>query len=352
MKSKLLALTALIPLAGCAPDAAFTVFEGTELTGNVTWSGTVEVRNSFDVRGTLTLARCTKVLLPSGGVVSVRGNGALKAEGTADCPVVMQSVKASPAAGDWSRIDIYADASNDSRLTHTRILHGDGTSYGVLWVDSRASVGLDDVTFEGSKATSVRLEREARLNSFSNVKFVKTNRALVSADADLVGSLTPMTATETPEARVLVTGDVTRAATWKNLGVPVELPSMAVRGGALEVEAGSVLKAGPEAVISVSEGGGLRLLGTASAPVTLESAKSSPAAGDWRRIDLYASSLANNLLRHVTVRHGGDSSYGVLWLETGATVALESTSFSSNSSCEVGVDGTVNDTGSTFVRCQ
>lgn len=336
----------------CGPGTGgYLIFDGSEISTPTVWSGTVEVQNSFSITSSLTVEKCTKILMPPGGQITVRDNGTIKTQGTADCPVVIQSVKTAPAAGDWNRIELYASSSNDTKFTHTHFLHADGSSYGVVWVENRATVGFENVTFEAITDTSIQLEAEARVSTFSGVKFVKTGREVMLVGGDLVGALTPMTATDTPEARVVVTSNVTKAATWKNLTLPIEVPSLDITAP-LQVEAGAVLKMAPETVVAVRDGGGLRLLGTAASPISLESSKSTPAAGDWRRIDLYNTSQADNLFRNVTVRHGGDTSYGVLWLESTASVTLESTVFSSNSSCDVGVDGTVTDTGSTFVRCQ
>lgn len=350
MNCRCLALAALA-LTACPQAAPVLVFEGGDVTGAVTWSGTVDVRTSFTVHGTLRLEPCTTVLLPAGGQVTVLEGGALIAAGTADCPVTLRSVKSSPLPGDWRRIEVYASASNDTRLTHTRVQHGDGTDYGVLWVEGRASVGLSEVTFEQSKGTSLQLEPEARLTTFSGVRFVNTADELVRVASGGVASLTPVTTSGVARPRVVVRDDLGGAATWKNLGVALQLSSLTVRGGALEVEAGTVLQLEPQAVLTVSEGGALRLLGTDAAPVVVESSKASPAPGDWRRIDVYASSQSDNLLRHVTVRHGGDTAYGVLWVEQGATVTLEQARFTANSSCEVSAYGTVNDTGSSFTPC-
>lgn len=346
-------LLATLTMFGC-PEAGggLTIFEGGELKGTVTWSGTVEVRSSFTLSGALTIAKCTTVLLPPDGQITVADNGALKAEGTADCPVTLKSVKSSPAAGDWNRIEIQRTASNDSKLTHTRVLHGNGELYGVIWVDDGASLGLDAVTFERSKDVSLQLEEGARLTTFRDVRFVDSGEQLVRTAASLVSALTPITTSGVARPRVVVRGDLAAAASWRNLGVALQLPSMAFRGGALEVEAGAVLQLEPGAVITVAEGGALRLLGTAAAPVALESSKSSPAPGDWQRIDVLATAQANNLFRHVTVRHGGDAFYGVLWLDDAATFTLENSTFSQNSSCDISAGGTLNDSGSTFVRCQ
>lgn len=344
-------LLATLVFFGCPEGGGgYMVFDGSELTGTVTWSGTVEVKNSFSLKGTLTLAKCTTVLLPPGGIVSVMDNGALKAEGTADCPVTLRSVKNSPAAGDWSRIEFQRTSSNDSLLAHTHVLHG-GSEYGALWVDEGASLGLDAVTFEQLRDTGVQWEPTSRVTQFRDVRFVNSADVLVRVPSSLAGSLSAIATSGVSRPRVVVRDDLSAATTWRNLGVALQVPSMNVRGGALEVEAGTVLQLEPGAVIGVFEGGALRFLGTSTSPVTVESSKTSPAPGDWLRFDVYATSQANNLFRNVVVRHGGDANYGVLWLEDGATFGLEQTTFTSNSSCDVSASGTLNALASTFERC-
>jgi hypothetical protein len=125
---------------------------------------------------------------------------------------------------------------------------------------------------------------------------------------------------------------------------------MAITGGPVEVEAGSVLRMAPDAVLAVRDRGALRALGTVDRPITIESAKPAPAAGDWRRIEFYGTSTSANLLRHTHVRHAGDSTYGALWVEAGASLAVESATVTMTSSCALGGEGAVTG-GAALTRC-
>lgn len=337
---------------GGALPGGYQVFDGDVLTGSVTWSGITELTRSLTINGTLTLAPCAQVLMPGGADLLVRDRGSLRATGTAECPVVIQSVKAGPAAGDWGRIDIYSTASNDTLFRNAEIRHGSGLNYGVVWVDSGASVGFEQTKFVQSANTSILYVDEARSSAFTGVTFDNVNGELIKAPPTVLAQLSTIVVTNTANPRVALSGaEAKAAATWKNLGVPIEVPTMDIKTGVIEVEAGTTLKLAPQAVVSVREGGGFRALGTAEKPVIIESAKTSPAAGDWRRFDFYPTSTATNLLRHTTVRHGGDDTYGVIWVDIGATVTFENSTFSSNSSCDVGGGGTATNTNATFTLC-
>jgi|APLak6261678615_1056124.scaffolds.fasta_scaffold02466_2 hypothetical protein len=345
-------VAAVVGLMVSACGGGYQVFDGDTVSGTVTWSGITELRRSVTINGTLTLAPCAQVLMPGGANLLITDRGALRAVGTADCPVVIQSVKSAPAAGDWGRIDITATASNDTLFKHAEVRHGSGVNYGVVWVDSGASVGFEQVKFSKSANTSIQFEEGARASAFTGVTFDDCAGELVRAPPAVVAQLSPVVATNTTNPRVVLSGaDSKAAATWKNLGVPLEVPSMNIISGVIEVEAGTTLKLAPQAVVAVRDGGGFRALGTAEKPVIIESAKTSPAAGDWRRFDLYATSTGTNLLRHTTVRHAGDSLYGVMWLEQGATLTLENATFTSNASCDLGGDSNPTATSSTFTRC-
>ena len=88
--------------------------------------------------------------------------------------------------------------------------------------------------------------------------------------------------------------------------------------------------------------------------MVFESAKSSPAAGDWARFDLWASSTSANVFRHATVRHGGRAAqYGALWVQGGATVELDTVTFEANGVCDVSAEETaaVIASGTSFTGC-
>ena len=349
-----LALSACVAslAAGCGPAGGVVVIVESDVTAPAQWNGVYEIRNNITISAALTLAPCAEVRAAPDVTISVPDRGPIRAVGTAACPVRFLSAKPVPAAGDWGRIDIYQSASNDSVLQYVEVRHANAGLYGALWLEDRATVGLDNARFVQINGRGIYADGASRFATFNAVSFEATGSELATVNPIALASMSRVTATGIADARVTLGGqEVQAAATWRNLGVALEVPTMTIRGGAVEIEAGSTVQFAPDAVLSVREGGSLRALGTASSPITFRSAKPTPAAGDWRRVHFYGTSANSNLLRNVNVLHGGDTTYGVLWVETGATLALESTTVSMASSCALTADGTVMETGSTLARC-
>ncbi|MEO0074329.1 MAG: hypothetical protein ABIK43_06725, partial [candidate division WOR-3 bacterium] len=79
----------------------------------------------------------------------------------------------------------------------------------------------------------------------------------------------------------------------------------------LTVEAGTTLKLQPRADIQVRTNGALALAGTADAPVTVTSAKATPARGGWQGSEGYADSVGpTHVLTPAIVEYGGGDGYG------------------------------------------
>jgi hypothetical protein len=172
--------------------------------------------------------------------------------------------------------------------------------------------------------------------------------------------MTRVTVTNTVNPRIVIDYWARVAhgpATWRNLGVPLVLPAgFEVRSGPIEIAAGTVLRVEANSLVrpTVKANGSIRALGTATEPVIFESAKPAPAPGDWRGITFESSSSADNLLRHVIIRHAGDNDNGVLEIEDRATLTVENITMEMNSSCEVRVEGTgvLNESGGRMLtRC-
>lgn len=98
----------------------------------------------------------SELRLTDGAVISVRDNGGLRLAGVAGTPVKLTSGKPAPAPGDWGEIDIYeSSVGPENVFTYAEIAYGGGSIYGQLWVQAKAQVTLDHVTFTGGKDCDV-----------------------------------------------------------------------------------------------------------------------------------------------------------------------------------------------------
>lgn len=125
-------------------------------------------------------------------------------------------------------------------------------------------------------------------------------------------------------------GGVIQDETWQP-GLHILKASLTVNG-LLIVEPCSTIKMPDGGVISVRDGGAIRMLGTAELPIKVTSGKPVKARGDHSGIEIYDTSVGpNNALQHVTVEYGGAGGYGMLWLQAGASAAITDSAFQQSS---------------------
>lgn len=281
--------------------------------------------------GTLTVAPCSEILMPSGGEISVRDGGALSLIGTAECPILITSVNGATASpGDWDYLEFYDSANGGANvLEHVHISYGGGSSYGSIWVDSGASVEIvhSSVTLGDDVGIMVVAGGEVR-NFLDNTLTLNAGGGIVLG-ANEVGLLGAGQYGPNDVPGILVQhAAVDHDQTWLDLGVPFVAESgfdvQTDTGSAhLTIAAGVSLLVGDSAVISVGNNGGLTLAGTETAPILVDSSKGTPAAGDWSYIEIYSSSVdAYNDFDYAMIAHGGGSTYGAIWVDDEASVAI------------------------------
>ena len=345
---------ALLPLlVGCAP--VVVIWDGGDITQDTTWSGNILVENGFDVNARLVIEPCARIEMGSGVLVHVRDGGSIVAQGTEDCPIVFTSALGAPAAGDWQRFDLWSTSSNDNVFEHVAFEWAGPDLYGAVWVESGATVAFRDVSVIGTTDDGLHFEPDARIEDFTRVDFDEIGGHPVHLGMRAAGAVADVAVTgSVADPRILVVpSTLTQDVTFSALAVPYEVDSQEINAG-WTLDPGATVQLAPGALVHVREGGALRAVGTADAPVIIESAKDAPAAGDWARFDLWDSSSNANVLEHAVVRHGGsDPTYGAIWLEGGASVDLTSVVFEENDGCDVYApqDADVGATDAPFVNC-
>jgi len=103
----------------------------------------------------LTLAAGTTLAFDEEAGPAVGNLGGLTAVGTTTDPITFTSAKATPAAGDWTEIDIYAVSNGPQNVfTFTDISYGGGDNYGQVWLDDGAALQVDNVAFANGAAST------------------------------------------------------------------------------------------------------------------------------------------------------------------------------------------------------
>ncbi len=95
----------------------------------------------------------------------------------------------------------------------------------------------------------------------------------------------------------------------------------------------------PSAKIDIFDSGSIKSIGTKECPVIFTSYKPSPEKGDWKGINIYKTSSNDNAFDYTVISYGGESEYGMLWIEDGASVKIDNTTFDNSSSYGVYFEG-------------
>lgn len=352
--------------ASCECDACYlaegltcvrqTVTVMDDITSPTVWRSQqdIEIGDFVYVNDDLTVEACARVRVFNDGALYVSNGGRVFAEGTVDHPVLFTSAKASPAAGDWRNIEIQASASAGTSFDHTVFEYGGNNDYGMLWVEAGAEVSVTNSTFREGYMHAVDLEDYAEVAGFGGNRFEGFNGPLIKTYTNTVASLEPIvSANNTDDVVLIVDGDTAANGTWKNLSVPYQIGGYLYIYDEVTVEAGTTLLMRDDVALYVQDGGALLLDGVSDNRITVTSAKSGPAAGDWRNIEIYDSASSNSRFSFTDISFGGGNGYGQLYVDAAATIALDNVTFS-DALCDVYNDydqGIINATDTTYSAC-
>ena len=304
---------------------------GETISSSQKWSGTHILEGNLYIKAPVEITPCTKISIAANAKIVVSNSGSIKSIGTKDCPVVFTSAKDSKAKGDWNIIEIYSTASSDNAFDWTILEYGGNGDYGVLWIDDNVSIKIDNTTFDNSKSYGVYIEKDAKVDSFSGNKFTNIDLNPIHIEASEVGLLNVIETSNNTQNSVLVNGGtVSKAAVWKNIGIPYYLKSNIYIKAEVEIEKGNTMLVGNGVKIVVSDKGSIKSVGTKEKPITFTSSKSSKGKGDWERIDIYATSSSDNAFDWTVLEFGGDGDYGLMWIEESAKVTIDNTVFSNS----------------------
>jgi hypothetical protein len=319
---------------------------GGTINADTTWAAAIyELQSSLTVTtGTLTVEPCTTIKMPDGGNIYVQSNGALHFVGTNDMPIKITSSKSSPTAGDWDQIEFYDSANNGAnRFEYVIVEYGGGSSYGSIWVDTGASLAMTRSTVRYSADVGIDMDNGAELKIFTENSLINNAQGPISIGANSVDDLGQGTySPNTVEGITVNSETVDHPSVWLAHDAPYLVPNgftatTSTGSAHLTINAGAVLKMGAGAGINIEENAGLTLDGTASSPVTVTSDKGTPAPGDWNEIEIHDdSSDGFNVFTYAVIENGGGSSYGAIWLESGASLAM--TNSTVRYSNDVGID--------------
>jgi hypothetical protein len=294
--------------------------------------------------------------LASSGRFFIQNGGVLLGEGTADCKVGITSARTSPAAGDWSTMRFASSGGAGSMLTHTVVEYG-GDNTAAITLLGGGEVGFDHVTVRHTLRGALDLAG-GRVTRFRAVAFEHVAGSPVRIHPDHAAVVEPDIAIDAatvddPFVDVVASPRIEMSldGTWEDIGVPYRLFGDIRFEADLTLEAGARVWIAPAQRFFVTDGGTLRALGTAAAPVEIRSANPTGQPGDWKQFTLDQTAGNSSLLRHTTVAHGGADGHGALNVGSNARIALENVTFVDNASCDVRDSGAVTVTETSYAAC-
>jgi YD repeat-containing protein/parallel beta-helix repeat protein len=326
--------------------------------------------------------------------------GALNATGTPEQPITMTSSAATPAPGNWYGMTFSTTADGSSRLEHCIVEYAGYGNYGAVRIQSSSptisnvvvrkntyygihvlsgSPILSNSTVSESGYVGIYVQNGTPVvdrntiadtgtgygvylgagttvltnNSISDGIFTANNtvsqltsntfslngnqrlRIPVDFMGDLFNrnSLSDITGDSVIE---VVSGAVTRDATWRSTVPLVMLGNITVQGTdgddnltTLTIEPGAVLRFGnyQQFIIGGTSGapGALHAVGTTENPITFTSSAAVPAPGNWYGITFYPTTDDGSIMDHCIVEYAGYGNYGALRIQDSAPTITNAT---------------------------
>lgn len=321
---------------------AKSVHEG-KITKDETWKkadgphlirGEVSVESDQGV--TLTIEPGTEVRFETGASLFV-GYGALgylKAEGTAEAPILFTSAASNPSKGDWMTVYLGNGAAN-SVMTHCTIKYGGAASYGALTVSGANNTPtVKNSTIEESAGFGIELQDSASFKAFTGNTIKASGSNPISLRANAVGSLGAGNTfvANTHQAIDVVGEAISKSATWLNQGIPYRLQGEssvehASSTPVLTIAAGTALEFGPGASLYVGYGGNgaLFAVGTESAPIVFTGV--SKTLGTWAGLHFYDHTVdgtpgqaSTTVIQHARIEYAETSSNSMVFISNAKPV--------------------------------
>ena len=304
------------------------------------------LEGSVYIKSLLEIEPGTVVKAAKDAVIWVEG-GDLIAVGMANARITLEGF--SPLQGYWHGLEISTEAG-EIRLEYVDIKDaGQTCSTGGCRPAAISGFGGGQLTLKNSSISNSYVYGailEEWLVEFSNNRFYGNRWNGLVIDADRVGLLDKASdyAGQDTAAQDRPNGDsginlqggteVTTATTWKKLNAPYTIDSYVDILDELTLEPG-VEVIGDEGWISFSEGGTLKAIGTAAAPIIFRGITPTPGAWDGLRFSVYNDSIGNRLeYVRLSDAGGGDTSLVTNGLITNyeAEIYVANSIFSNSSS--------------------
>ncbi|TVR02967.1 MAG: hypothetical protein EA398_06470 [Deltaproteobacteria bacterium] len=296
--------------------------EAVEISGTIssdeTWASQAGecpayvVTGTVNVRAELRIEAGTTVLFRDAAAITVTNDGALRAEGTEQAPIVLRGTE--DERGWWQGVHILTDRPTN-RLFHVTIRNAGSTAFHGS-VDpagltlGRSSFGggvrVQDSTFENNAGSGIHIHSGATLNAFERNTLTGNAIPMTIAARHLVLLDDESTFAGNDQDNVILTGgSLSEGGTIPALDVPYRSSSFTLGGSdTITIAAGARFLMRDAASVEI-HGQPTIIDGTAGAPVHFSATE--PEAGWWQGIFLRDGTSPENRFTHLVVEYAGES---------------------------------------------
>ncbi|MEZ4385140.1 MAG: right-handed parallel beta-helix repeat-containing protein [Nannocystaceae bacterium] len=328
--------TAWVSMGGAAAFGPETVLDGNDddrihvgfgntetLSDAATWaalSAPYFITDRAAIEAPLTLDPGVWIQVEEGASLTVKNDGALTAEGTAESPIVFEGASVG-TRGYWQGLAFEVGGTEEPLaygvvLDHVRVAdagadawNGNSDTVAAIFMSGSGSARITNTEIHNSAGYGLWVGGDARIAGFAG-NHLHDNNVPMRIHPDRVGELAGTSTIEnnTDDRVWVVFGNndkVTRAATWRDLGTPYYIADRMYIDAAVEVEAGVEIEHAQDIGMRVTKLGSLTASGTADAPVVFRGANAN-ASGFWRGL-YFESNVGANLLTNVEVLDAGST---------------------------------------------
>lgn len=279
-------------------------------------------------QGTLTVEAGAKVAFLDGRslVIGPSGEAKLVVNGTDAEPVVF-TLAGDKLPGSWGQVRL-AEGAAGSTIAGLALERAGKDGKSALLIEA-PGVSVTGSEVKDVAGAGIELAPQLRFAAFSNNRIAGTALELLRVGPDGVASIGEGNELDEAGAIAVVPGALIRSVTWRDHGAPYLVKDI-LKIERPETRATLTLDAGVEVRFTAKAGfavgnshpGGLRIAGTAAAPVTLSSSDGKPAG--WT---LWVGRQGEVVIEHAVIAQGGlDGDTGAVAVR-GGSLEVYDTSF-------------------------
>jgi len=291
------------------------------------------------LNGDVTIEPGTVIEFATDAGFKITKNGSLASNGNSSTPVELTGVD--KTKGSWSGV-IFDSDDTKNKLIYTNISYAGGKPFNsngdhgavIIWSGTRVTLQNCNITnamHYGLNANYHGANITLENNSFKgNDVPMHLNGSLLSVPSssdDYTGN-----EKDVVELR-FYTSTISNAATWHKINVPylTKGATNLVINADVTIEPGTDIMMGQGTGIKVNEKGGLKILGTASAPITFRGEHETP--GAWAGIGYHFTANPINEVGHARIMHAGANMKGAIYMWAKPVLKVHNVAFSDLKTC-------------------